>query len=65
MKDELRTYKEISSDAAAAAYIETFAIKVFQNADNEDRRGGSNRNVQNHQTILKLTYMTDQPLRSF
>jgi hypothetical protein len=43
MKDKLKDRKEINSHEAAAVYIETFALKVFSNADNEDRNGGSNR----------------------
>jgi hypothetical protein len=43
LKDELKDVKEVNSDAAAAAYIEAFALKVFNNADAEDRLGGSNR----------------------
>jgi vacuolar protein sorting-associated protein VTA1 len=43
MKDQLKDHKEISNDPAAATYIENFAIKVFSNADNEDRKGGSSR----------------------
>jgi hypothetical protein len=43
MKEQLKDRKEIGSDEAAAPYIENFALKVFSNADNEDRKGGSNR----------------------
>ena len=43
MKSQLKEYKEVNSDEAAAKYIENFALKVFSNADNEDRKGGSNR----------------------
>lgn len=43
MKEQLKDRKEINSHEAAAVYIETFALKVFSNADNEDRKGGSNR----------------------
>jgi hypothetical protein len=43
MKEQLKDHKEIGSDEAAAPYIENFALKVFSNADNEDRKGGSNR----------------------
>jgi hypothetical protein len=43
MKDQLKDRKEINNHEAAAVYIETFALKVFSNADNEDRKGGSNR----------------------
>jgi hypothetical protein len=43
IKDQLKDNKEITNDEAAAKYIEAFALKVFHNADNEDRKGGSNR----------------------
>jgi hypothetical protein len=43
MKEQLKDRKEINSHEAAAIYIENFALKVFSNADNEDRKGGSNR----------------------
>ncbi|PVG02259.1 DUF605-domain-containing protein [Serendipita vermifera] len=45
MKDQLKDRKEINSSEAAATYIENFALKVFHNADNEDRKGGSNRST--------------------
>jgi len=43
LKDELKDVREVNSDAAASTYIEAFALKVFNNADAEDRLGGSNR----------------------
>jgi len=43
LKDELKDVKEVNSDTAASAYIEAFALKVFNNADAEDRQRGSNR----------------------
>lgn len=45
MKEQLKEHKEVSNDEAAAKYIENFALKVFTNADNEDRKGGSNRST--------------------
>jgi vacuolar protein sorting-associated protein VTA1 len=35
----------IESDAASAAYLEGFALKVFNSADNEDRLGKATRCV--------------------
>jgi len=43
MKGQLKDREEVNGDQAAAKYIEVFALKVFNNADNEDRKGGSNR----------------------
>lgn len=43
LKDELKGVKEVNSDSAAAAYIEAFALRVFDNADAEDRLGVSSR----------------------
>ncbi|KAG8848526.1 hypothetical protein FRB91_010734 [Serendipita sp. 411] len=45
MKDKLNDHREISSDELAAKYIERFALKVFTNADNEDRKGESTRST--------------------
>ncbi|CAG7845904.1 SubName: Full=Uncharacterized protein {ECO:0000313/EMBL:CCA77956.1} [Serendipita indica DSM 11827] len=45
MKEQLKDHNEINSDEAAAKYIQAFALKVFANADNEDRKGGSTRST--------------------
>ncbi|KAG8810502.1 hypothetical protein FRC17_002912 [Serendipita sp. 399] len=45
MKDKLNDHPEINSDELAAKYIERFALKVFTNADNEDRKGESTRST--------------------
>jgi hypothetical protein len=43
MKAELGSNEAVSDDAAAAAYVETFAVKLFVQADNEDRSGKGTR----------------------
>ena len=43
MKTELGANDAIDNEAAGAAYVENFAVKVFSLADNEDRRGESSR----------------------
>ncbi|KAM0788760.1 hypothetical protein ACM66B_002851 [Microbotryomycetes sp. NB124-2] len=43
MKEQLKDKDTVTDDAAASAYVENFAIKVFAQADNEDRAGKSNR----------------------
>ena len=39
MKTDIGNVDAIEIEAASAAYVENFALKVFQSADNEDRRG--------------------------
>ncbi|KAK4690195.1 vacuolar protein sorting-associated protein VTA1, partial [Phenoliferia sp. Uapishka_3] len=39
MKAELADNDAVADDAAASAYVENFALKVFNQADNEDRTG--------------------------
>lgn len=43
MKVELAHDETVTDDAAAAAYVENFADKVFMQADNEDRTGKATR----------------------
>ncbi|KAF7799279.1 hypothetical protein EIP86_010511 [Pleurotus ostreatoroseus] len=43
MKTEIGQNDAIEDDAASAAYVENFALRVFSAADNEDRRGNANR----------------------
>ncbi|KAK4055700.1 hypothetical protein OIV83_000246 [Microbotryomycetes sp. JL201] len=43
MKEQLKDKDTVTDDAAASAYVENFAIKVFAQADNEDRAGKSSR----------------------
>ncbi|GAA6062220.1 hypothetical protein JCM10212_006455 [Sporobolomyces blumeae] len=43
MKAENSDNDAVTEDAAAAAYIENFGIKIFSTADNEDRRGKATR----------------------
>ncbi|KAK7058412.1 hypothetical protein VNI00_002046 [Paramarasmius palmivorus] len=45
MKQEIGPNDAIDMEAASAAYVENFALKVFGAADNEDRRGGSTRST--------------------
>ncbi|KDE07880.1 hypothetical protein MVLG_01973 [Microbotryum lychnidis-dioicae p1A1 Lamole] len=42
-KSELGTNEAITDDAAASAYVENFAVKLFDQADDEDRKGKSTR----------------------
>lgn len=43
LKNEIGPNDAISVDAAGAAYVENFALKVFASADNEDRSGRANK----------------------
>ena len=43
MKKELKNNDAIENEAAGAAYVENFALRVFGMADNEDRRGDASR----------------------
>ncbi|EKM84108.1 hypothetical protein AGABI1DRAFT_117552 [Agaricus bisporus var. burnettii JB137-S8] len=43
MKQEIGSVDAIEVEAASAAFVENFALKVFQSADNEDRRGAVTR----------------------
>ncbi|KAL5495324.1 hypothetical protein ACEPAI_787 [Sanghuangporus weigelae] len=45
MKKELEGNDAIEHEAAGAAYVENFALKVFALADNEDRRGELSRST--------------------
>ena len=45
VKAEIGKNDAITDDAASAAYVENFAIRVFAAADNEDRRGNATRCV--------------------
>ena len=45
LKAELGQNDAIEDEAAASAYVENFALKVFAMADNEDRRGEATRCV--------------------
>jgi vacuolar protein sorting-associated protein VTA1 len=46
MKREIGNVDAIEVEAASAAYVENFALKVFQSADNEDRKGVATRFVE-------------------
>lgn len=39
MKKILATNEAVTNEAAGAAVIENFALKVFMSADNDDRNG--------------------------
>ncbi|KXN88791.1 hypothetical protein AN958_06660 [Leucoagaricus sp. SymC.cos] len=43
MKKEIGSVDAIETEAASAAFVENFALRVFQSADNEDRRGAATR----------------------
>ena len=43
MKKEIGPNDAIDVEAAGAAYVENFALKVFAMADNEDRKGEATR----------------------
>lgn len=43
IKNELGPNDAIHIESASSAYVENFAIKVFVNADNEDRSGHATR----------------------
>jgi len=45
MKAEIGPVDAIEIEAVSAAFVENFALKVFQSADNEDRRGVATRYV--------------------
>lgn len=45
MKVIMGNSEAIHSEAAGAAYIENFALKVFMSADNDDRAGNTGKSV--------------------
>lgn len=45
MKKEIGNVDAIEIEAASAAYVENFALKIFHSADNEDRKGVATRLV--------------------
>lgn len=45
MKVIMGNNEAIHSEAAGAAYIENFALKVFMSADNDDRAGNTGKSV--------------------
>ncbi|TFK36974.1 Vta1 like-domain-containing protein [Crucibulum laeve] len=45
LKEEIGPNDAIDMEAASAAYVENFALKVFSMADNEDRAGRSSRST--------------------
>ena len=45
LKAEIGANDAIYDDAASAAYVENFAVKIFAMADREDRKGAATRCV--------------------
>ena len=45
MKAVLASNEAVTNEAAGAAYIENFALKVFMSADNDDRAGITGKSV--------------------
>ena len=45
MKTDLGANDAVHDELASAAYIENFGLRVFANADTEDRKGNSTRCV--------------------
>lgn len=43
MKADIGASDAIDIEAVSSAYVENFALKVFANADNEDRSGRATR----------------------
>lgn len=43
MKKVLDSNEAVTAEAAGAAYIENFALKVFMSADNDDRAGNTGK----------------------
>lgn len=43
MKAEIGSNDAIENEAAGAAYVENFALNVFDMADKEDRKGAASR----------------------
>jgi vacuolar protein sorting-associated protein VTA1 len=43
MKAILASNEAVTNEAAGAAYVENFALKVFMSADNDDRKGMSGK----------------------
>lgn len=43
MKAVLADNEAVANEAAGAAHVENFALKVFMNADNEDRSGNTGK----------------------
>ncbi|KAL0951568.1 hypothetical protein HGRIS_008250 [Hohenbuehelia grisea] len=69
MKEEIGPSDAVDVEAASAAYVENFALRVFNMADNEDRKGNATRSTAkkflaaaNFLEVLKVfpqTYVTD------
>ena len=43
MKKQLQNHDAVENEAAGAAYVENFALRVFNMADSEDRGGNASR----------------------
>lgn len=52
MKADIGSVDAIDIEAVSAAYVENFGLKVFQSADNEDRRGAATKWVYKWKYLL-------------
>lgn len=51
MKAVLADNEAVANEAAGAAHVENFALKVFMNADNSDRSGDTGKWVPLHHQV--------------
>jgi len=66
MKNDVGPNDAIDIEAASAAYVENFAVKVFAIADNEDRSGNSTRCVSSTlPIIISLMYIFRSTAKKF
>ncbi|KAF8922024.1 hypothetical protein CPB85DRAFT_16968 [Mucidula mucida] len=63
MKEAIGPNDAIDMEAASAAYVENFAIKVFSMADNEDRKGAATRHVDIDLWSATTIHACSDPLR--
>lgn len=61
MKSEVGANDAIDMEAASAAYVENFALRVFTSADNEDRAGKATRCVQAETVSGLVLIVTGRP----
>lgn len=63
MKTEIGPNDAIDDEAAASAYVENFALRVFAMADSEDRKGNATRYVPvlsvSEGIVLHARYVTE------
>lgn len=70
MKDELGSNDAVDVEAVGAAYVENFALKVFANADGEDRKGLASRYAmcflyESERCLICILTFQERPQRSF